>query len=209
MFRSHHLLVSVLVVGLTAAMSAGCAEDEVATPRVIIDSTISPGAGRTNKECPETGTWFQIGSFGNPAAGRVDEANPESPLKDPPRAVDDGGSDTSLGGTVSVTCSVVPRDDGFDVAATAQLGGAGKASGLMKITGFFKPGQDTEPVDVITSRDGRAYKQANCKASFVGTSQTVAAGRVWAEVECANSEYEQGQRVCTTKAQFRFENCGQ
>ncbi|MBX3190279.1 MAG: hypothetical protein KF819_24990 [Labilithrix sp.] len=208
MFRRHHFIASLVVIGVSTSLSA-CADDEVATPRVVIDSQISPGAGRSNKECPETGTWIQIGSFGNPAAGRVDENNPESPLKDPPRPVDDGGEEITLGGRVAVTCSVIPREDGFDVAATAQLNGAGTASGLLKITGFFKPGQTNEPIDIIMSRDGRAYKQANCKTSFVGPLQTVAAGRVWAEVECDTSEYEQGQRTCNTKAQFRFENCGQ
>jgi hypothetical protein len=209
MFRSHHLIASLVVVGVSASLSAGCAEDEIATPRVVIDSTISPGSGRTAKECPETGSWFQIGSFGNPAAGKVDENNPESPLKDPPRPVDDGADETALGGKVTVTCSVVPRDDGFDVLATAQLNAAGKASGLIKVTGFFKPGQDNEPVDIIVSKDGRGYKQANCKTSFVGPTQTVAAGRVWAEVTCPDATYEAGQRICLANAQFRFENCGQ
>lgn len=208
MLRRHHLLVSLAAAVTLAVLSAGCSEDEKATPRITFDSTIAPGT-HTTQECPESGTWFTIGAFGNPALGRVDPANPESPLKEPVRPVEDGATDEVQGGTVAISCSVVPSGDAFDVAATAQLSGT-KNSGFFQVIGKFKKGVSNPDINIVMSKSGSSYKQANCTATFnAAIGQGVDSGRVWAEVECPNIENASQQRICQGRAHFRFENCAQ
>src|SRR5688500_8418393 len=78
MFRCNHYLVSLSVVLVTSALVVGCSEDEQATPRVTFESGISSGK-RPPAECGKAeDPWFQIGSFGNPAQGKVDPLDPES-----------------------------------------------------------------------------------------------------------------------------------
>src|SRR4051794_1808182 len=92
MFRRQHLLVSSTVALVALALAGGCSSTTQATPRITFDSSISPGK-HSSAECTQTGTWFTIGSFGNPALGKVNPEDPESPLKDPVKPVDDGGED--------------------------------------------------------------------------------------------------------------------
>jgi len=206
--RRHHILVSLAAAVTTAVLAAGCSEDVRATPRITFDSSIAPGT-HSVQECPESGTWFTIGAFGNPALGRVDPANPESPLKEPVRPVEDGAQDEVQGGTVRISCSVVPAGDAFDVAATAELTGT-RNSGFFQVIGKFKKGQTNPDINIVISKAGSSYKQANCTATFNATvGQGVDAGRVWAEVECPNIENASQQRICAGRAQFRFENCAQ
>src|SRR6476469_5254186 len=92
MFRRQLRFTSVvsvtLVTGLIVATANGCSDDKQATPRVAFESTVSPGTHKS-ADCGKTGTWFTIGSFGNPALGRVNPDDPESPLKDPVVPIDD------------------------------------------------------------------------------------------------------------------------
>lgn len=209
MFRRHHSFATrgicslALVTGIAAV---GCSDDPQATPRVTFDSEIGPGT-HSPTECGKPGgTWLQIGSFGNPALGRVDPANPESDLIEPVRPVDDGASDQQ--GTVSISCSVTTKDDGFDVRATAQLTGA--TGGAVTITGFFRPTGDQPDITMALTRRGETFSDSKCVARFdTQLGHAVATGRVWASIECPNAEYPSAQQICRSKAQFRFENCSQ
>jgi len=191
--------------GASSSSSSGSSGSPGATPRVTFDSSISPGA-HSAKECGKTGTFFTVGSFGNPALGRVNPNDPESPLKDPVRPVDDGGDDQL--GKVSVSCSVKANGERFDVAAHAELTGAN--GGAVTVTGSFARIGDQPSITVALTKKGETFSATNCIARFDTTvGQAVAAGRVWAEVDCANAEQPSAQQICATRAQLRFENCTQ
>jgi hypothetical protein len=208
MFRRHHCFAARGICSLalvSGVVAAGCSEEQQATPRVTFDSQITPGT-HSSKECGKTGTWFQIGSFGNPALGRKDPANPESELVDPVRPVDDGASDQQ--GTVSISCSVTPSGDGFNVRAAAQLTGA--TGGAVTITGFLRPSGEQQDITMALTKRGETYADAKCVVRYdTQVGHAIAAGRVWAEIECANAEYVSAQQICKSAAQFRFENCSQ
>jgi len=206
MFRRQHLLVSLSVALVTSVLLIGCKNDTQATPRVTFDSSIRPGT-HSSMECTQTGTWFTIGSFGNPALGRENAEDPESPLKDPVRPVDDGGQDGQ--GTASVSCSVVEAGDGFDVALHAELSGA--AGGAMTVTGHVLRGADSPGISAALTRKGETYNGSkNCTITFSSAAgHAVAAGRVWGLLDCPNAEAPSQQRICATHAELRFENCTQ
>ena len=206
MFRRQHLLVSLSVALVTSILVVGCKDDQQATPRVTFDSSIKAGSHSTT-ECAQTGTWLTIGSFGNPALGRENPDDPESPLKDPVRPVDDGGEDQQ--GTVSVSCSVVESGDGFDVAAQAQLTGA--TGGAVTVTGHVLRGADSPGLSVVMSRKGESYSGTNnCTMTFsTAAGHGVAGGRIWGLVDCPDAEAPSQQRTCATHAELRFENCTQ
>ena len=82
-------------------------------------------------ECGQTGTWFTIGSFGNPALGRVTPEDPESPSRSR-RSRSMTAARTSRE-RVAVSCSVTEDGDGFQVELHAELTGA--TGGAMTITG--------------------------------------------------------------------------
>lgn len=189
-------LATVLVQVLVPA----CSSDAAATPRVTFESSIAPGT-HSAADCPETGVWLTIGSFGNPAAGNGPDGKP----LDPVRPIDNGGSDQQ--GTATVTCSVTPEGDGFHVAATAELSGA--TGGAFRIEGHMTAqGQQTN-LDMSISANGRTYSQKDCTADYSQQLQTTASGRVWADFNCPNGEASSLQRTCAITGQFRFENCGQ
>ncbi len=201
MFRRQHALAAVTVLVLSPVLAGGCSSDKKATPRVTFDSQISPGS-HSSTDCPETGTWFQIGSFGNPAAG----TNPDGTPTQPVQPVDDG---TAFGqGTASVTCAVTAEGDGFHVSATASLDGA--TGGAFRIDGHFTATGDQQNIDVsLTAQSRGTYNEKDCVVRYTQPLETVAAGRVWGDLDCPNGEQSSTQRTCHLQAQFRFENCAQ
>jgi hypothetical protein len=204
MFRRHHLCFAV-IAGVVALSANGCSDPEQATPRITFDSQVFPGTHKST-ECGKTGTWFTIGSFGNPALGRTNPMDPESPLIDPVKPVDDGAEDQQ--GVAVVSCSVVEEGDGYKVQAHAELTGA--TGGAVTIVGHFGKAGDQPEISVSLTKRGETFKDDHCTARFDTTlGHAVAAGRVWAQVECANAEYASAQQICASKAQFRFENCSQ
>jgi hypothetical protein len=212
MFLRHHLVASLVRVTSLSALglfigvvSVGCSDPAQATPRVTFDSTVFPGKHKAS-ECGKTGTWFTIGSFGNPALGRKDPTNPDSPLVDPVRPIDDGAADQQ--GSASISCSVTADGDGFQVKAHAELTGA--TGGAVTIVGRMTPTGDQTGISVALTKRGETFTDPNCTARFDTTAgQAVAAGRVWATVECLDAKFESAQLACESKAQFRFENCSQ
>jgi hypothetical protein len=198
--------VACLGVALVAGLSAaGCKDDTQATPRVVFDSEIQPGT-HSVKDCPKTGPEFTIGSFGNPMLGRVDPANPDSPLKVPVVPVDDGGDDQQ--GKVSISCSVTANGDSFDVSAQAILSGA--TGGSVTIAGTFGRAGDIPNITMNLSKGGETFSAHDCVVRYdTSLGHAVAAGRVWAEIDCANAMNPGAQQTCATHAEFRFENCSQ
>jgi hypothetical protein len=211
MFRRHQLSANLrfasvaFVTAIVAASANGCSDPEQATPRITFESQVFPGTHKST-ECGKTGTWFTIGSFGNPARGRVNPEDPESPFIEPVKPVDDGGEDQQ--GVAVVSCSVTEDGDGFQVKAHAELTGA--TGGAVTITGRFTKAGDQPDISVALTKRGETFTDQHCTARYdTVAGQTVAAGRVWASVECANAEFPSAQQICASKAQFRFENCAQ
>jgi hypothetical protein len=206
MFRRQHLLVCSTVALVALAFAGGCKETIQATPRITFDSSISPGKHKST-ECTQTGPWFSIGSFGNPALGHENPDDPASPLKDPVRPVEDGAADQQ--GSASVSCSVTEAGDGFDLALHAELTGA--TGGAMTLTGHVLRAVDSPNISLALTRKGETYNGAgNCNVTFnTAVGHAVAAGRIWAVIECPDAEAPSLQRICATRAEFRFENCTQ
>lgn len=199
MFRRHHVLSAVTALAATGLFAAGCGEDEKATARVTFTSEVTAGTHGV-ADCPETGTWFTIGSFGTPGAVGED-GKPSDPVK----PVDNGASEQQ--GSVTASCRVVPEGDAFRVEAQAVLSGA--TGGSFLVSGLFRTSGDQTPVYASFTRQGTTYKQNDCVAQYTEPLMTVAAGRVWATITCPNAEAASAQRICQGRATFRFENCDQ
>lgn len=188
------------LVASTAALLPGCGDDpEPAVARVILVSQISRGTNGQN--CQLDDDWVVIGGFGNPTTG------PDGQIVNPPTPVDNGS--TFGQGTVSVSCAVIPSGEMFDVNATATL--SGPLGGTVTVTGKMGPSGDQPNIRAVFQRasDGR-YSQSDCTVNYlVNKAAGIAAGRVWGELVCNAATNEDQQKVCETRAQFRFENCQQ
>jgi hypothetical protein len=123
-----------------------------------------------------------------------------------------GDTDTATGNIVNVTCNVHSETDGFHVEATASLG----AQGGVTLSGHFTANTgDTNapPLTNITANFFRAdtgsYVESTCTASYTTTPQEmgVAAGRVWADLDCPTATYSAQNKTCEGKATFKLENC--
>ncbi|MBX3229323.1 MAG: hypothetical protein KIT84_18115 [Labilithrix sp.] len=195
MFRATHAIVSFLCCSAIVILGAGCGEDEKATPQVVFSGDVQQATG---KDCRDSGPLFEVGEFGNPGANL-----PSKPVKD---------GEAAGQGTVSIACSVVPSGtDEFAVDATVNLSGA--TGGLFKLEGKFKTTGEQTDLRVIASakRSANGYDQRDrgCIARYTD-GMGVAAGRVWAEIDCPNAiNTSDDNRACRVTAQFRFENCAQ
>jgi hypothetical protein len=201
MFRTR-AIVLLLAVPTLAVLTAGCDDEEKATPQVIFEGETQRGTGN---DCTDASPLFKVGDFGNQS---------RTPVL-PSRAIADGqpngGTDITDNNTVSVSCSVTPAGaDEFDVSGSVALVGAG--GGLFEIKGKFKTGGEQTGVDATFSsrRTGNKYVQkGGCIVRYTTQFMGVAAGRVWGDLTCPRGENESAQKQCQMIAQFRFENCAQ
>jgi len=195
MFRAQHAIVSLLACSAIAVISAGCEDEQKATPQVIFEGFIQTAPG---KDCRDNGS-FTVGEFGNPAASK------------PSVAVADQGAAGQ--GNATVGCSVTPSGtDEFAVDATVVLSGA--TGGLFTVKGKFKTTGEQTGINVITSvrSSANTYNQndGGCIVRYTEQNMGVAAGRVWGSIDCPNAvNASDDNRACRIVAQFRFENCGQ
>ncbi len=95
--------------------------------------------------------------------------------------------------------------------ASAQNSGA--TGGTFTINGVFSTEGTQENVRAVFYRsDYGRFTQDDCTVTYPDAAlkeTPVAAGRVWGEISCPNLELSEQDRICTGKAQFRFENCNQ
>lgn len=194
MFRAQHAIVSLLACSAIAVISAGCEDEEKATPQVVFEGNILTAQG---KDCRDSGS-FTVGDFGNPGASK-----PSVPVPDQGAAGQ---------GNATVGCSVTPSGtDEFTVDATVVLSGA--TGGLFTVKGKFKAQGEQTGINVITStRSSNTYNQKDggCIVLYSEPGMGVAAGRVWGSIDCPNAvNTSDDNRACRIVAQFRFENCGQ
>ena len=96
----------------------------------------------------------------------------------------------------------------YNVAAQAQLTGVN--GGAVTITGTFGTVGDQPNITVAMTKQGQTFSANDCIARFDSAlGQSIAPGRVWAQVDCANATQSAAQQICKTSSQFRFENCAQ
>jgi hypothetical protein len=192
--RRHHAIVATLCLSTVALLSAGCADEEKATPQVIFEAQLGHGVGTNCRDIAEV---FKVGDFGTPA------------LDEKPKPIKDG--ETWEQGAVGIACSVIQSGDEFLVEASLALSGA--TGGLFRVDGKFKAGgEQTNIHAVFTSRrSGNSYEQQDraCIVRYTTVDQGVAAGRVWGEITCPSVFNSNAETTCEATAQFRFENCTQ
>lgn len=190
--RQHALAAGSVLVALTGF---ACKDKVDATPRVVFESTLDPGT-RSATQCGQNGTFFSVGSFGAPG----DDEQPPAPVE---------SGATAQQGSVSLSCSVIPEGDGFQLAAFLTLTGA--TGGAFRVQGHFTASGDQPNISVSLTRGGQTYTQNDCKAQYTLPNQTTAAGRSCANIVCPNAGNNSGttEQLCEAKAQFRFENCSQ
>lgn len=185
--------------GSDASVADGGSQTSDAPPRVWLASYLGAGsAGGPNDEthCPFTAQsdWILIG-------------DPSTTT-----SIANGDIDSATGNTVNVSCSVVPETDGFHVEASAMLG----VQGGVTISGHFTANTGTtlvlQNIDANFSRaDTGSFVESTCTASYTSTPQQmgVAAGRVWADIDCTTATKSAQSETCEGKASFKFENCVQ
>lgn len=194
MFR-HHALVALCCIPTVGLLTAGCEDDEKATPQVIFaEGSLSRGAG-TN--CQDSAQMFTVGEYGTPA------------LKESSKPKKDGDSEGQ--GTVSVSCSVKGSGSQFDVSARVNL--TGPEGGLFQVDGKFNTTGTSENISATFSsrKTGNTYtaQDTKCTVTYDSSYQGVASGRVWGKIDCPIVSTSGGEFSCSASAVFRFENCDQ
>ena len=196
---------------LALSIATVACHNEVAIPQAALEAALTnqtaaqaqnntPGLGK----CPtygSAGSWLQVGEF-------------RGPTKDATTIIIDG-ENNAAGNPVSISCSVIPNGDKFDVDATALIDA--QTGGSVHIQGSFgTTGEQTGITANFQRADYGSFAAKNCSVSYfaegedtTGTSfRGVAAGRVWGFLTCDDAENPQGPTACAATAQFRFENCG-
>lgn len=208
MLARHYVTLGAFAVLSLPIFSAGCSNDEKATPQAIFGEATftqtSEPLDPDQKNCGESGDIFSVGKFGNPA---FDPPIPSEPKKD---------GDSEQQGSVGFGCSVRSSgQDAFDISASLRLTGA--TGGNFVVTGNVKSVcDDANPckgINATWSKNGGAgiiYNAHNdCVIRYTTPFQGVAAGRVWGEIECPKVTNDGAGVACKAVAQFRFENCDQ
>jgi hypothetical protein len=146
-----------------------------------------------------------------------------APTSFKPATVQNNGAQPG-GGAVTVTCSVVASNGGFDVQLDAeQLGPQG---GSLRISspagqGAVTTAGGTVSVTFTNETDVGSDAQDNCTITYtyqglplsdpslLGTNPPVAAGRIWGHVSCpaATDNLTSPPAQCDGEADFLFENC--
>lgn len=195
--------LAVLIAAWLAApslLAGGCSVNVAPLPRATLACSVTPGPNGANCN-RDAASFLSVGSFGNVARN------------EPMRSVENGGEEGEW--IVSTSCSVVPRNDGFDVALSAQL--IGQRGKIFTARGFFVPNAEPQLDLAVTFGDSEdRYAQKHCVARYATDEQTVAAGRVWAEVTCPSAAPADASRrrdghpiSCHAVLTLRFENCKQ
>jgi hypothetical protein len=207
-FRNGRQLVFPALV--VAAVAAGCSA-KPATAKAYVLANLStslahPGMCNFGSSMPIV----EIGIF-----------DKTMPLTDSnPKRVNDGTTQQGRGG-VTLDCTVHPSGSTFNVALSAQdenttVGGGG---GMTVTANGVDPSTGATNVTGNFSFGGVQYRDTNCtitytfngsQISLANNAPKVAAGRVWAHIDCPNASSQgSGQNnICDANADFVFENCG-
>jgi hypothetical protein len=192
LFRS---FASAGLFGLTVVIASACSDPTPPAARAIIDSNMGPGAAGDMACMISSTQWVEIGGFGNP---------PAVPVRTVDNNTDNGN------GNVTIVCSVKGNDaSGYVVSASATL--AGSEGGTVSISGTFTPTGDQSNISAtFQNATFGSFRESDCTASYAANpNMGVAAGRVWATIDCPNIQRPDQNRTCAANAQIRFENCDQ
>lgn len=179
-------------------LPSGCSVDTRPKQRVTLTSSLSPGPEGKNCDRSES-PYVTVGSFGDSSTSE-------------PSSIEAGGVQGDW--TVTVTCSVKPKGNGFDVRAEMQA--VAHLGAEFRIQGFFVPNDQPQPgvTVALTGGNDRYVGGSSCVARYASDRHTVAPGTVWAEVTCPtatsatkNKRFEGKPIICDLMATFRFEEC--
>ena len=117
----------------------------------------------------------------------------------------------SSGSGTSVTCSVVPSGNQYDVqlslnvdgSATNDLSGQFSLNGTVSQTGGMVAIQETN----VTAGGGGS--DSNCTLTITPSLGLVKPGEIWASFECGalRAQTDIGETGCDLRGQLLFENC--
>lgn len=150
------------------------------------------------------------------------------PTGEKPTTILDQGQ--AAGGTATVTCSVHPHGQGFDVALNVSVAGPG--GGALTITSpagagaIGSSGGTGVTAAFSNAADGDGLSETGCTITFeymgapVPVSPAVAAGRIWGHLACPQALFSGGRTAlgpdggstpasCAASGDFLFENCSQ
>ncbi len=197
-----------LLGACTASM--GCNNPSSPPAAVYIQATVGPTAAQT---CPQVST-KPVLDVGTGTGGT-------------PTTVDDQGNGSS--GQVSVTCTVHPSGNGFDVDLETNM--QGTQGGSVVITTPSGDGRVTTGTSTgvtahfLGNMTGGPYVDTNCTITYtymgsdINLSPLVAAGRIWGHIDCPHAQDRSqmktqpdggvGPAECFASADFLFENCQQ
>jgi hypothetical protein len=191
--RSHFTPLLVASAALVA-IAPGCSSNAPATPQAGIVWTVEAGSN-SGATCPVAGadTWTIGGGT----------------LSGDSTVADQG---TSSGTPVSVSCTVSGNDSsGYNVFATAMYGSLGSLTvqGHVDGTRNTQPNIEGQFNDNLPQGMIANLSEKDCTITYTNGNMGVAAGRIWAHIDCPTANDANRMRTCDANADFRFENCGQ
>lgn len=196
--------------GLLAACATAvaCSSTNNPPPDAFIAAEVGGGSD-CNLASPDT-AWLPVGTDTG---------------QNPTRVADQGSTG---GGTATVTCTVHPQGNGFDIELSVDV--AGNPGGNISITSPQGAGAvTTSGASGISasfySNNRGPYSSDKCTITYtymgqpVSDNPPIAAGRIWGHVDCPQA-VEQGQTTtgpdggpatiaCHASADFLFEQCNQ
>jgi hypothetical protein len=192
-----------------ACVTSACSSNKPEVPDAFVASTVqdTTSGGTCNVNSQTT-----IVDVGAPTSGK-------------PATVQNNGTQLG-GGTVTVTCSVVASNGGFDVQLDAeQLGPQG---GNLRISspsgqGAVTTTGGTVSVTFTNQTAAGSFSQSDCTVTYtyqgtnlsdpslLGSNPPVAPGRFWGHISCptVTNSGSSPPAVCDGEADVLFENCSE
>ena len=199
---------------IACGAAAACSSNNNPPPDAFIAAEVGGGeTGDCNIASPDS-EWLPIGTN---TSGK-------------PTTVADQGS--TGGGTASITCTVHPQGNGFDIQLQAQAAG-GMVNGSLSIVspqgqGAVSTSGGTGITASFYSNNRGPYSEDNCTITYTYNGMPIssqvgapiAAGRIWGHIDCPAAVEGGGQTTtgadggpssvqCPASADFLFEQCSQ
>jgi hypothetical protein len=189
MGKSRFLPLVFVTGALGLVWSSGCSEDVKPRKQAVLRSSLQPGAAGTAKcRYGPPATWVEL--------AREGDSGNDLPIPD--------GENNAR-----IACRVARSGDGFDVDAQVQVFG-GENGGTVSIKGHFTASGPQSSIRAVYQKgDVGTFEQNDCTAQYTQSYMGIAAGRVWAELDCPKMVFSAQDRECRGTANFRFENCDQ
>ena len=181
---------SLVVASLSAfALVPACSSNAPAVPQAGISVEVTPGSN-TSAQCPVAlpdNVW------------NIGDAN-LAPVKD---------GDSQSGAPVHVTCTVRANNGGFDVVGDIELQGKGSFTVQGHMSGDTTQSQPGITATFVLAGGTGSWNESDCNVTFPQSDMGIAAGRIWAQIDCPTMKDPNRGTQCDGNAQFRLENCNQ